>query len=187
MFVPGYPPSDAAQLSLYIQDMERRIAQELSARANVLRLAELAVAPAKYADGDVIYADGTNYDPGGGEDLYVRLAGAWVKPGRLVLASKSANYTLTIADMNGGVYHPSSDNNARTFTIPANSSVAYPVGTTLVFINRAATASSIAITTDTMTLAGTATTGTRTLAVNGLATAYKDTSTTWLISGVGLT
>jgi hypothetical protein len=45
---------------------------------------------------------------------------------------------------------------------------------------------SIAITSDTMTLAGTASTGTRTLAVNGIATALKLASTSWLISGTGL-
>jgi len=46
---------------------------------------------------------------------------------------------------------------------------------------------SIAITTDTMRLAGAGTTGTRSLAANGIATAMKITSTEWLISGVGLT
>jgi hypothetical protein len=78
---------------------------------------------------------------------------------------------------------------AGTFTIPANSgggSVAFPVGTVVTFVNNT-TSSSIAITTDTMTLAGTATTGTRTLAANGIATAYKIASTSWLISGTGLT
>jgi len=75
---------------------------------------------------------------------------------------------------------------AGTFTIPANGSVAYPVGTVLTFANTT-TSSSIAITTDTMTLAGTATTGTRTLAANGIATALKVASTAWFISGSGLT
>jgi hypothetical protein len=38
-----------------------------------------------------------------------------------------------------------------------------------------------------MTLAGTTTTGTRTLAENGVATAIKVTSTTWIINGTGIT
>jgi hypothetical protein len=46
---------------------------------------------------------------------------------------------------------------------------------------------SIAITTDTLYQAGTGSTGTRTLAQYGVATALKLTSTTWLISGTGLT
>jgi len=46
---------------------------------------------------------------------------------------------------------------------------------------------SIAITTDTMYLAGTGTTGTRTLAAYGMATAVKVAATTWYINGSGLT
>ena len=45
----------------------------------------------------------------------------------------------------------------------------------------------IAITTDTMRLAGAGTTGSRTLARNGVATAIKITATEWIISGTGLT
>ena len=44
----------------------------------------------------------------------------------------------------------------------------------------------IAITSDTMRLAGVGTTGSRTLAANGIATAIKLTSTEWIISGSGL-
>ena len=40
---------------------------------------------------------------------------------------------------------------------------------------------------DVLYLAGTATTGNRTLAQNGIATAVKTKATTWSISGVGLT
>jgi hypothetical protein len=45
----------------------------------------------------------------------------------------------------------------------------------------------IAITTDTMRLAGAGTTGSRTLAANGIATCLKLTATEWIISGTGLT
>ena len=100
--------------------------------------------------------------------------------------SQSAAYTLVAADAGKHIIHPSSDNNARTFTIPANSSVAYPVGTVITFVNAVNTLT-IAITTDTMTLANSTTTGSRTLAANGIATAIKIGSTNWLISGAGLT
>lgn len=99
---------------------------------------------------------------------------------------QSANYTCVLADAGKQITHSSSDNNARTFTIPANSSVAYKTGTVLTFINLVNTLS-IAITTDTLTLANSTSTGTRTLAVNGIATAIKVGSTSWLISGIGLT
>ena len=36
--------------------------------------------------------------------------------------AQSAAYTLVLADAQKHIYHPGSDNNARTFTIPANSS-----------------------------------------------------------------
>lgn len=102
--------------------------------------------------------------------------------------SQSAAYTLVLNDANKHILHPTSDNTARTFTIPANSSVAFPIGTALTFVNQAsAGVVTIAITSDVMRIAGAGTTGSRTLAANGLATALKITSTEWIISGVGLT
>src|SRR5258706_6937200 len=102
--------------------------------------------------------------------------------------SQSAAYTLVASDAGKHIFHPSADTTARTFTIPANSSVAYAIGTTLTFVNQnAAGVVTIAITTDTMRLAGAGTTGSRTLAANGIATAIKVTSTEWQINGTGLT
>lgn len=74
----------------------------------------------------------------------------------------------------------------QTHTIPANGSVPLEIGTTIVFINPASVTTSIAITSDTLLLAGAGTTGTRTLAPYGMATAVKITSTSWMISGNGL-
>jgi hypothetical protein len=101
--------------------------------------------------------------------------------------SQSAAYTLVLADAGKAIFHPSTDANARTFTIPANSSVAYPIGTAITFINMTSQVVSIAINTDTMYLSSAGTTGTRTLAQYGSATAIKITSTSWIISGSGLT
>lgn len=102
--------------------------------------------------------------------------------------SKSANYTLVLADAGGHILHPSADTTARTFTIPANSSVAFPIGTAITFINQNGAGNvTISITTDTMRLAGAGTTGSRTLAANGVATALKIAATEWIISGGGLT
>ena len=101
--------------------------------------------------------------------------------------SQSAAYTLVLADAGKHIFHPVGDNNARTFTIPANGTVAYPIGTAITFINMAVANVTIAITTDTLTLSAAGTTGSRTLATNGSATCIKITSTSWLISGSGLT
>jgi hypothetical protein len=100
--------------------------------------------------------------------------------------SQSADYTLVLADSGKTILHPVADDNARTFTIPANASVAYAVGTVVTFVNLINTVT-IAITTDTMYLAGAGTTGSRTLAAYGVASAVKVASTTWVISGNGLT
>lgn len=101
--------------------------------------------------------------------------------------SQSAAYTAVLADSGKVILHPATDANARTFTIPANSSVAYPIGTAITFINMTSQVVTIAITTDTMYLSSAGTTGSRTLAQYGSATAIKITSTDWLISGSGLT
>ncbi len=102
--------------------------------------------------------------------------------------SESVNYTLVATDSGKHIFHPSADTTARTFTIPANSSVPFEIGTAITFINQnGAGVVTIAITSDTMRLAGAGTTGSRTLAANGIATAIKVTSTEWIISGTGLT
>jgi hypothetical protein len=101
--------------------------------------------------------------------------------------SQSAAYTTVIADAGKVIFHPSTDANARTFTIDSNANVAYVLGTVLTFINMTSQVVTIAITSDTMYLAGTGTTGSRSLAQYGMATAIKITSSTWIISGSGLT
>lgn len=95
--------------------------------------------------------------------------------------SQTAGYTAVLGDAGKHIYMTT----AGTYTIPSNASVAYSIGTVLTFVN-GTTSCTIPITTDTMTLAGTSTTGTRTLAPNGVATAIKITSTSWIISGTGL-
>jgi hypothetical protein len=103
------------------------------------------------------------------------------------ISSKSAAYTTVLADAGKVIFHPSTDANARTFTIDSNANVAYPLGTVLTFINMTSQVVTIAITSDTMYLAGPGTTGSRSLAQYGMASAIKMTSTTWIISGSGLT
>lgn len=127
-----------------------------------------------------------------GGTSYIYTAGAWTTAGGgstgvIVQNSQSAAYTLVLADAGKHIFHPSADTTARIWTIPANASVAFSIGTAVTFINQnAAGVITIAITSDTMRLAVTGTTGSRTLAANGIATAIKVTATEWLISGSGL-
>jgi phage-related tail fiber protein len=101
--------------------------------------------------------------------------------------SKSVSYTCVLSDAGKHIYHPTSDLNTRTYTIPSNMLVPYPIGTAIQFVNMSPNAINIAIDTDTMYLSGPGTTGTRILALYGTATALKVTDTTWIISGTGLT
>lgn len=100
--------------------------------------------------------------------------------------SQITAYITVLTDAEKTIYHPATDDNARTFTIDSNANVAYPIGTKIYFINDKNTLT-IAITTDTMVLSGGTSTGSRTLATTGTATAQKVTSTRWVISGINLT
>jgi len=97
----------------------------------------------------------------------------------------ATSYTLVAGDQGKHIYITAT---GQTITIPANTSVSFPTGTTIGFIaGPSATTVNIAITTDTMYLGGTGTSGTRTLAAYGMATAVKVANTTWFINGSGLT
>lgn len=98
-------------------------------------------------------------------------------------ASLTGNIAVVASDAGKHIYSTAT----RTATIPANSNVAMPIGTTITFVAGSGATVTIAITTDTLLLAGPGTTGSRTLAPFGIATAVKIASTTWIISGNGLT
>lgn len=109
-------------------------------------------------------------------------------PSNSPINSQSLAYTTVLADAGRTILHPAADTTARTFTIDSNANVAYILGTMITFVNQnAAGVLTIAITTDVMRLAGAGTTGSRTLAANGIATAEKITTTEWIINGTGLT
>jgi hypothetical protein len=96
--------------------------------------------------------------------------------------SRTASYTLALSDMGKMV-----NTTTGGVVIPANASVAFPIGSAISIFNNSGSSQTISITTDTLRLAGTATTGSRTLAQYGLATCVKVAATTWAISGAGVT
>ena len=102
------------------------------------------------------------------------------------LNSQINDYTLVLSDAGKMVGNLGAG--PFTYTIPANASVAFPVGTVIVIFNTAGAGNlTIAITSDTLVLSPGASTGSRTLAGAGLATLIKIASTIWYISGSGLT
>jgi len=92
-------------------------------------------------------------------------------------STKTTSYTLALTDAGTHV------STTANVVIPANSSVAFPIGTAISVYNDSASTISISITTDTIRLAGTTTTGTRTLATYGVATLLKVKATTWVVMG----
>ena len=93
---------------------------------------------------------------------------------------KSADYTLVIGDAGKQIFHPVADTNVRTYTIPANASVAFPIGTVVLFtVENSGTAVTISITSDTLVF-GAGTTGSLVVAPNNTLMAIKVTATKWM-------
>lgn len=100
--------------------------------------------------------------------------------------SQSANYQLVLADRGKSIHNGTAG--TLTLTIPANSSVAFPIGTAITITTGSGGGGwTIQITTDTLVWSASGATGTRTLAGNGSnATLLKIGATQWLINGVNL-
>lgn len=93
--------------------------------------------------------------------------------------ARTSQYTLALSDMG---FHISITTGG--IIIPANSSVAFPIGSTVVVYNNSATTQTISITADTLIQAGTTTnTGPVVLDAYGVATLIKVASTVWVVSG----
>jgi len=99
------------------------------------------------------------------------------------LNNQSSNYVLALGDASKCVAQA---NAAGTVTIPTNASVAFPIGTVISIYNDTSGNITIPTAGDTVRFGSTGASGTRTLAQNGLATILKLKTTTWVISGSGL-
>jgi len=101
--------------------------------------------------------------------------------------TSSANYTLLKTDAGTCRAHPAADANARTFTIGSVADEDWDAGSVLTFKNETAQILTIAVTAQTLTMAGSTNSGSMELAQNGIATAHLNAArTVWLISGTGL-
>jgi hypothetical protein len=96
---------------------------------------------------------------------------------------QSASYQLVLADRSKSIL--CNFGSGQTLTIPANASVPFLVGTTIMII-AGGNSQTIAITSDTLDWLPSVTSGSRTLAAHGVATLYKAAATTWYIWGFGL-
>lgn len=74
------PPQDLKSLPAYLSSELYAISQAIGGRVDRLSLVPQAVAPGKPRTGDVAYADGTNWNPGGtGAGPYCFNGTTWVK------------------------------------------------------------------------------------------------------------
>jgi hypothetical protein len=99
-------------------------------------------------------------------------------------SATNTSATLAIGDAGKHIYV---NTNSQTITIPANSVVPYPIGTAITFVAGPSATTMTIANNDTMYLVGAGTTGSRTLAAYGSATAMKVSATAWFIAGTGLT
>lgn len=100
--------------------------------------------------------------------------------------TQNGTYAVLMTDAGKTILHTSAS--THTYTIPANGTTAFPIGTIIEISNASGGGNlTIAITTDTMYWLPSGSTGSRTLAQNGQAFVQKITATTWQITGVGLT
>ena len=94
--------------------------------------------------------------------------------------SQSVDYTLVLGDAGKQIFHPVSDTSIRTYTIPANASVAFPIGTVVLFtVENGGTIVNVSITSDTLVL-GNGTTGGCLVTANQTLMCIKVTSTKWM-------
>ena len=92
--------------------------------------------------------------------------------------TKTASYTLALTDAGKHISITTGG-----IIIPANASIAFPIGTIVTIFNNSGSTQTLSITTDTLRWAGTATTGSRTIAAYGLATVLKVDTAVWAASG----
>ena len=95
------------------------------------------------------------------------------------------DYVLVASDANKMLQHSENDNNPRTLTIPEDAVIPFAPGTMFTVVNPVNTVTIICG--DTQRLAGSGSTGNRTLAAHGVGTWIKRTNVQWYCFGPGLT
>lgn len=100
--------------------------------------------------------------------------------------NQSGNYTLALTDRNKTVWN--GNNTGITYTIPANATTAFPLGTQITIINDATAGMTLARAVGVaQILASTATDQDVTIASRGMAFLRKIDTNRWYVSGTGLT
>lgn len=101
---------------------------------------------------------------------------------------QAGNYGFVLTDTGKHIIHASGAGAGDTYTIPANGTIAFEIGSAITIVNLDSNSVAIAITTDTLIFLPAGTTGSRTLAANNMCTILKTAAQEWVITGTsGLT
>ena len=101
------------------------------------------------------------------------------------LNTQDAVYTLVLSDSGKTIFHSSAT--AHAWTVPPNSSVAYPTGTVIVLVNVGSGAVTVTRGSGVaLRIAGTSTDKDVALAQHGIATLLKTATNSWYVSGAGI-
>ena len=72
------PSGDIEVLKRFLFDELDRISRCMAEKDEKLSLMTRNVEPPKYAEGDIVLCDGSNWNPGSGAGVYRRSVSAWV-------------------------------------------------------------------------------------------------------------
>lgn len=78
-YTPSVQPTitDVESLRKYVEDELQRLTEYLNTPVDFVVFKMTNVAPTRPVEGMIAYADGTNWNPGGGKGLYKYQADAW--------------------------------------------------------------------------------------------------------------
>lgn len=153
---------------------------------NALRqvLADIAVWTATYAVSYPISIANGGTGQGDAVNALAALGGLSVAYKELAQSAKSSGYTFDLTQSAGHVYYTGG---AATATLPANATVAFPVGSVITIINNGSGALAISRAGGvTMKWSVGGVDANRSLAVGGVCSLIKVATDVWFISGAGL-
>lgn len=77
-YQPAYVPDDPATLPGFLRQEFLALKQSQEQAQPFAFLTVLAAEPTKFSRGMIVYANGTTFNPGAGEGVYVRKTSSWV-------------------------------------------------------------------------------------------------------------
>lgn len=81
LYTPSNVPADAGSLPAFLQQELLNLQRALAQPVPSMRLQTLYAEPPRIAEGDVVLADGADWNPGSGQGVYTYYGAAWHKLG----------------------------------------------------------------------------------------------------------